>query len=142
MGNEGRGVQLSRRDQVQNLLAVTAVHAAGFEGEILPVHLRQGQELGPIVKRHHRHHRIGAGALPGQAEGLLRPGYLQHPVRAAVVAVGLCEGQHLLRPHRQHLGIVLPDKPETRRVLFADDDLLRRFQQHAQQSADACGARS
>ena len=32
---------------------------------------------------------------------------------------------------------MLPDKPETRRVLFADDDLLRCFQQHAQQSADA-----
>ena len=94
VGNERRGVELSLGQKCEDFRNIAAIHPACLEGEVFPVHLRERKDLGRVIHRHNGDQGIGAGALPGQAEGLLRPGYLQHPVRAAVVAVGLREGQH------------------------------------------------
>ena len=125
---------------MQDFFTVTAVHAAGFEGEILSVHLRQGQRLGLVVEGHHRYNGIGPGTAPGKAEGTLGPRHLQHHIGTAVVTVLPDKGLAFLRLTGQHLGIVLPDKGQPGRILLADDDALWLLQQGAQQGADARGA--
>ena len=44
--NQRRGVDLALFDEPQDLGAVAAVHAAGFEGEVFAVHVGQGNGLG------------------------------------------------------------------------------------------------
>ena len=140
MGDEGQGVQLTLCDEAQGLGAVAAVHTTGLEGQIFAVHIRQRQGLRPVVERHHRYDSVGAGALPCQTEGGLRPRYLQHHIRAAVVAVGLYEGQTVLRRDGEHLRIVAVEEADAALVLLAHDDAFGLLQHHAQQSADAGGA--
>ena len=69
--NQWRRVNLTRLDEAQNLCTIAAVHATRFEGQILALHLREGQYLRLIVQCHNRHNRIRASALPRQAEGIL-----------------------------------------------------------------------
>ena len=69
MSDQQLCIKLAFGDQLQGFLAVAAIYAAGLEGEILAVHLRQGQGLGPVIKCHHCDHRIGTGTLPCELEG-------------------------------------------------------------------------
>ena len=110
--------------QGEDLRAVAAVHAAGLEGEVLPVHLRQGEGLGGVVHGHHCYHSVGPGALPGQLEGVLPAGGLDDHVGPAVVGVGQGEGQDIPGRDHPHLGIVLADKVPPLGGFLADDDPL------------------
>jgi len=110
MGNERGSVDLPCRNQLQCFGTVAAIHAAGFEGEIFAIHLRQGQRLGTVVQGHHRHDGIGAGALSGHAESLIAAGHLQHHICTPVVTVCLHQIGHLLGTDRQNFRIVVTDE--------------------------------
>ena len=84
--NQWCGVNLAHLDEAQNLRAIAAVHAARLEGQILAVHLGQGQNLRFIIQRHNRHNRIRASALPRQAEGILCTRNLQHNISPSTLA--------------------------------------------------------
>ena len=140
MGDEGSGVQLPGGDQVQGLGTVAAIHPAGLEGEILAVHVGQREQLRPVVKGHHRHHRIGPGALPGQTEGVLAARHLQYHIRPSMGAVGQDRLPEPLRLQCQHLRIVGTDESQALGVPLTDDDPPGVFQQDALESAQAGGA--
>lgn len=142
VGNQRGGVDLALLDQAQNLRAVAAVYAAGFDGQVLAVHLRQWQSLGLVVEGHHGDDGVGPGAVPGQTESVLGPGHFQHHVRAAVIGVGDGEGLAVLGLADQHFGVVFPDEGDAGRVFFADDDAAWAFQHDAEQGADSCGTRA
>ena len=139
VGDEGRGVQMSRLNEGEDFAAFAAVHAAGFERQVFPIHLGQGQHLRTVVQGHHRHHGVGTGALPGHTEGLRRAGYLQHRVGAAVGAVCPHRFQDLLRRSRQDLRKVIADEVQPAGVRIADDDLPGPLELYALQGADARG---
>ena len=139
MGDQGRGVQFARLNQPENFGAVAAVHAAGFEGQILSIHLRKGERLGFVIQGYYRHDGVGPGALPGQGKGVAASGYLQHHVRTAVIGVGTDKGFTFPGFTHQHLGIVLPDKGNPGRVFLTHNDLPWIFQQHTKQGADSRG---
>ncbi|WP_423788625.1 hypothetical protein [Lawsonibacter celer] len=42
MGDQGDGVQLASGDEPEDFPAAAAVYAAGLEGQIFAVHIRQG----------------------------------------------------------------------------------------------------
>ena len=98
------------------------------------------EQLRPVVKGHHRHHRIGPGALPGQTEGVLAARHLQHHIRPSVGAVGQDRLPEPLRLQCQHLRIVGTDESQALGVPLTDDDPPGVFQQDALESAQAGGA--
>ena len=57
VGDQRGSIDLSCFDEGKNFGAVAAVHAAGFESQILAVHIRQGQGLCFVVEGHHRDNR-------------------------------------------------------------------------------------
>ena len=71
VGNQRGGIDLAGFNERKDFGAVAAVDAAGFEGQVFAVHLRQGQGLGFVVEGHHGDDGIGPGAFPGQPEGVL-----------------------------------------------------------------------
>ena len=91
-----------------------------------------------IIKGHHRHRAIGSGAIPRHAEGISGARHLQHHIRAAVVRI--CQRKCLadFGGAGQHRRIMGPDEGNSCRVLFADNDPLRFFQQHAHQRTQSC----
>ena len=140
VGDERRGVYPSFGYQAENFRTVASVHSAGLEGQVLAIHVGQGQHLRPVVQGHDGDHRIGAGALPGQAERIVGSGHFEHHVGPAVRTMS----EHLL-PARlgqndEHVGIMFAHEAGAFFRLLADDDLPRPFQQHAQQGTDARGA--
>ena len=132
VGNQGCGIDFALFDQAEDLGAVAAVDAAGFEGQVLAVHIRQGQGLGLVVEGNHGDDGVGAGALPGQAESVLCAGHFQHHIGAAVVGVGEGECLAFFRSADQHIGVMFLNKSDAGRVLFADDDPLGIFQHDTQ----------
>ena len=133
------GINFALFNQAENLCAVTSVDAAGFEGQILAVHIRQGQILGLIVEGHYGDDGVGAGALPCQVEGILGTGHFQYHIGAAVVGVGKGERLAVLRRAGQHIGVMRFHKGDAGGILLADDDLFGVLQHDTQQGADACG---
>ena len=81
MGDERRGVNPARLYQGKISAVKSTVHPSGLERQVLPLHVRQRQQLGLVIKRHNRHDGIGTGTLPGQFETVLTTGHLQHHVR-------------------------------------------------------------
>nr|DAL56230.1 MAG TPA_asm: hypothetical protein [Caudoviricetes sp.] len=136
MRDERRGVDPPLGDQLQDLAAVASIHPAGLEREVLAVHVGQRQLLRPVVQRHDRHHGVRAGALPGQTEGPVAAGDLQHAVGAAVVAVPQHEVAARLGPGDEHLGIVFADEAAPLLEGFAHDDALRIPEPDAEQRAE------
>ena len=55
-----------------NFCTVTAIYTPGLKGQMLAVHLRQGQNLWLVIQCHNCKHCIGAGTLPRHAEGICR----------------------------------------------------------------------
>ncbi len=47
MGNQRCGIDPACFDEGEDFGAITAVHAAGFEGQVFAVHLRQGHHEDP-----------------------------------------------------------------------------------------------
>ena len=72
---------------------------------------------------------LGREQPPCQLEGVFRSCDLQHHVRAAMIAVRPDKGFAVLRLTNQHVRIVRLNKGAARRILFADDDPLRCFEQ-------------
>ena len=91
VGDEGGGVQPACGDEVQDLPAAAAVHTPGLEGQVLAVHIGQGENLRPVVQGHHRYHGVGPGALPGGGEGIPPSGRLEDHIRAAMGAVAMTQ---------------------------------------------------
>ena len=71
VGDQRGGINLACFDEGENFGAVAAVDAAGFEGQVFAVHIRQGQSLSLIIEGNHCNNGIGPGAFPGQTEGIL-----------------------------------------------------------------------
>ena len=88
MGNQRGSINLACFDEGKDLVAVAAIDAAGFEDQILAVHIRQGQALSLVVEGHHGDDGIGSGAFPGQTEGILGACHFQHHIGTTVVGVG------------------------------------------------------
>ena len=137
MRNQWRGVNLARLNQAQNLLAIADVHVARLEGQILAVHLGQWQHLRLIVERHNRYNRIWASTLPRQAEGILRTRNLQHHIGTSTLAFFAHRGDAILRCDNFHARIVFTHKTGSFGRFFANNDMLRLFQHHAQQRANS-----
>ena len=137
MSNQWRGVNLARLDEAQNLRAIAAVHAARLEGQILAVHIGQGQRLWLIIQRHNRHNRIRASALPRQAEGILRTSNFQHHISPSMLAFLAHCGDAILWRNNFHARIVFTHKTGSFGRFLAHDDMLRLFQYHAEQRADS-----
>ena len=68
MCDQRLGVELALGDELERFFAVAAVDAAGFEGQILAVHIGEGKCLRIVVECHHRDDGIGARALPYKLE--------------------------------------------------------------------------
>ena len=140
VGDQRGGIDFACFYEGENLGAVTAVHAAGFKGQVLAVHLGQWKALGLVVEGHHRDDGIGASTLPGHAEGVLCACHFQHHIGTAMIGVGESECFAVLRGAGQHIGVMLMDEGNSCRIFFADDDPLRILQKHAHEGAEARGA--
>ena len=135
--NQWCGVNLARLDETQNLRTIAAVHAARFEGQILAVHIGQGQHLWLIVQRYNRHNRIRASALPRQAEGLLRTCNFQHHISPSTLAFLAHRGDAILWCNNFHTRIMFTHETGSFGRFLAHDDMLRLLQHHAEQRADS-----
>ena len=64
MRDQRLGIELALGNKLQRFLAIATVNAAGLEGQVLAVHIRQRQGLRLVVKSHHRDDRIRTSAPP------------------------------------------------------------------------------
>ena len=87
MRDQRLGIELALGDELQRFLTVATVNAAGLEGQILAVHIRQRQGLRLVVKRHHRDDRIWTSTFPCKFKCALCSGHLEYDICTAVIAV-------------------------------------------------------
>ena len=115
MGDERRGVNLSLRYQPERLLAVAPIHTSCLKGQVLAIHIGQGEHLWLVIEGYDRDDGIGTRTSPRQTEGVLGARHFQHTVSSTMVAVGLDHCLALLGRGEQHVGIVGPHKVAARR---------------------------
>ena len=140
MGDERRGVNPARLYQGKDFGTIATVHPSGLERQVLPVHVRQRQQLGLVIKRHNRHDGIGTGTLPGQSETVLTTGHLQHHVRPSMGTMAQHKVFTAFGSRHLHPGIVFAHETQPLLRPFANDDAMRIFQHDTLQSAYPRGA--
>ena len=123
--DEGSGVNLSGFNKAKDFLAVAAIYAACLEGEVLAIHVGQGKDLRLVVKGNHGYNSIGAGTLPGQAEGVVSSSHFEHAVGSAVVAMLQDKLLAIFGRGEQHIGVMLLHETTSFFGLFTNDDALR-----------------
>ena len=137
MRDERGSIDLAGGNQPQQRIAVTAIHTAGFEGQVFAVHIGQRKHLRGIIQRHNRDCCIRPGTFPRKAEAVRRAGDLEHYIRSAVTTVAAHKFQRMRRGNGQHIGIVRLQEAQPRGILLAYDDAAGVVQQGAQQGADS-----
>ena len=137
VGDEWGGVDFALLDEAKHFLAVAAVNAASLEGEVLAIHVGQGEHLWLVVEGYDGDDGVGACALPSQAERVLGSSHFQHAVGSAMVAVISYKLLALVGSGEHHLRIMLLYEAAALLRRFADDDALGLFQHGAEQGADA-----
>ena len=139
VGDEWGGVYLSLLNKAEHLLAVATIHATCLEGEVLAVHLWQGQHLRFVIESHHGDCGVWSGAAPCQLECIPGASHLQHAVGTAVVAVLAHKLLALIGCREQNFGIMCAHKLPSLLRRFAHDDALWLLEHDAQQGTDARG---
>ena len=140
VGDEWGGVDFALLDEAKHFLAVATVNAARLEGEVLAIHVGQGEHLWLVVEGHDGDDGVGACALPCQLESGGSASHFKHTVGTAMVAVALHEVHTFIGRGEQHIGVVIFHKSAALFRLLAHDDALGLLQHGAQQRADAGGA--
>ena len=87
VGYEWRGVYLALFNQRQYILAITAVNAAGLEGEVLAVHVRKRKNLRFVVESYYRDNGVGPCALICKTQGVPCSCDLQYAVSSSMFAL-------------------------------------------------------
>ena len=111
--DERSGIYLAFLNELKNLFAVTAVHTACLEGEVLAVHLRQRQHLWLIIESHNSYDGIWTSTLPGQLECVFSTCHLQYSVSTSMVAVPHDKVRAFLWCRQQYIGIMRFDESPT-----------------------------
>ena len=91
VGDEWGGVDFALLDEAKHFLAVATVNAASLEGEVLAIHVGQGEHLWLVVEGYDGDDGVGACALPCQLESGGSASHFKHTVGTAMVAVALHE---------------------------------------------------
>ena len=125
MGNERRCIDSSLFNETENLCTITTIHASRFEGKILAIHIRQGEYLRLIIQCDNSDYGIGSGTFPGQLKCILPTRYFQDPIGSAMITMPQYELLTTLRLNDQYFRIVLPYKPDSLWILFADNNPFR-----------------
>ena len=125
---------------MEGLGTVAPVDTAGLKGQVLSVHLGQGEDLRLVVERHDGDGGVGAGAFPGLAERRRAARHLHDDVGTAVLAVAEDEVAAGVGSGQEHVGPVRADKGGSDGVGLADDEASRAVQAGAEQGAESGGA--
>lgn len=139
VGDERGGVDASLLNEAEDLGAVAAVDATGFEGEIFAVHVGEGEYLRLVVHGHDGDYGVGAGHLPCRAECVRGTCHLDDAVGAAMVGEAVDYRPAFGRGDDMHARIVIGYKLAAEMVGLADYDLFGIFQQYACQGAESGG---
>ena len=87
VGDERCGVYLALLDELQDFLAVAAIHTSSLEGEVLAVHLWEWKHLSFIIEGNYRNYGIRTGTLPCKLESVVCSSYFKNSVSTTIDTV-------------------------------------------------------
>ena len=85
--DERCGVYLALLDELQDFLAVAAIHTSCLEGEVLAVHLWEWKHLSFILEGNYRNYGIWTSTLPSELECVVCSSYFKNSVSTTIDTV-------------------------------------------------------